>query len=406
MGYFRVKKTKDMKYLNIIALCALFCLCACERVDVTPKEEVEEDKLDLYYTAVSYDMDYDWRRDSLGGLVSRRIILFKNHQKVLAEVISALDYDATEPQKHRIMDGHLYTIHDTDFGIQINRDAEPYQSFGASESICDMLVHGGHFYTLACPVDGRDRGVRLRRDGEIIYESKEAVSMGDLYTDGQDLCFSCCEMLHSIGGGKAYKYYSVENGEAKMTDVPPTVTDVMAMRREGKVMNMIVREANISDAVWIQGRTSIIIGDSRATGIRNCSFIKKGGTLYAHAQMNMPHNDGRYWNDYFWTREKMVCNTDRQDQILSMDFNRDGGSLCFIYSPMAGKGGLGLYHQGKRSVLPDKYYQFSPYALCSTSSRVCAGLNDRDKGNTPVVIDGAQTIDMDFNGFFTHFTLD
>ena len=62
------------KVLLIVSL----LLCACELVDVGKESGAEKEKEGiLYASAIAFPEGYDWRKDSLRGMVEARVLLFR-----------------------------------------------------------------------------------------------------------------------------------------------------------------------------------------------------------------------------------------------------------------------------------------------------------------------------------------
>lgn len=399
------------KLVMLQAILLACIVCGCEIVDTKgnnqdPLPDKPLKDKDLYYSAVEYERGYDWRKDSLCGAVESRLCLYKNHQKLFSITLGPRDSDVAQADMHRIEGGNLYSFHNIGNRTAIRKNGEDFIYFDSQEYISHFVVADSVVYTLSSR-PGHEEW-RLRRNGSKVAEEENAVVIGDLYMDRGELCFAYGQILESSAGARQHRYYFVRDGQREPMNLLSTVTEVLAARRFGGVMNCLVTESNIDGVVWQQGEASFIINEDLASRGRDCSFFVAGDAIYAHAQVKTVYDDRQqFWNDYFWQpkagSDSVTDRTNVSMQILSLCPH--GKMLCYAASPRAASYPITVVHGGRKDSLDDNYRMVSPFALCCSSTRYCIGLNDAGNGYRPVVIDGQQTKEFDFNGYFTRFYL-
>ena len=167
----------------------------------------------LYLSAVRFPPDYDWRRDTLFGAVDAELVLLKDYSEILS--IPVGNVAEASADKHHILDGHLYTEHQTSSTTYIGKDGIVILSFEGREELRGLLEDGGILYTLSVPKGGD--GFKLRADGQVIYSEKSGTVYGTmsepsyrqngaLYKDNGHLCF-CFRtesMVYRIEDGLKY----------------------------------------------------------------------------------------------------------------------------------------------------------------------------------------------------------
>lgn len=399
-----------MKRIRFYCFCVLApVLCACERIDVTPTPvdpDIPQKSKDLYYCAVEYDPSYDWRRDSLGGNVDTRLLLFKNHKLQLTLSLGKESSIVGDCDMHRVIEGSLYSLHPDGGRTALRKDGIDLFFLDANEYVHDILLKDGSVFTLSST--SSDNGWRLRKDGQIVCQESSAMLMGGLYEDMGDLCFAWAQLVQSSSDSRSYRYFFNCNGENRQIEPGVGVQSLVAVRRHKSVMNILQKEANMNGLVWLQGQSSFVISQTNGHDSRDYSFVAAADQLYAHAQVNSSYDDGEnFWNDYFWLplpgSNSVTDRTSVTVQVLA--FCPDDHGLCYVCSPYAASSRLMVYHNGQKHNLDEKYLMVSPYALCCSATRYCIGLNDAQQNYRPVVIDGQQTVEHDFNGYFTRFYL-
>ncbi len=389
----------------LMILAGALSMISCEIVDYNPHNSedivIPEQRGDLYYSTVEYDPGYDWRKDTLGGMVDCKIVLYKEHEQIARIYVPAEEHQSTDCEMHNIFEGALYSIHYAGDKTVIKRDGTSNIEFDYDGPVERFIAHKGTVHSISITPGGK--GWRYRQGAKVVMESSNGHLMGDLYIDNNQVCFAYAEKLVSSGSVSAYRYHFVADGVSEQLSLLPTVTDVLAVMRVNGTMNILEKEANINWPVWLQDGASMIISVEKSSGMRDYWFCVMGEEVYVHAQAKIETQKQTAWNDCFWTWGSLDYKTLARKQITAVC--QDHHEMCFIATDNAMAGELEVVHAGKTFTLDNALIMPSPYSLCCSKSSFTVGLNDSSKKNRPVILDGADTVEMDFNGYFTHFHL-
>lgn len=389
-------------------LLALVAAASCEKVDTIinkdDKPSVPQSQ-DFYFCAVAFDPGYDWIRDSLYGNVDTQLLLFKNHKKILTLNVGRNESDVTAGDMHRLNGGNLYTFHHSGGKTKIRRNGEDLIAFDGYEYISDFLVSGDCVYTIGIP--SSNKGWNFRKDGELMASEESGTVMGNIYADMGQLCFAAAQAFRSSSNETVYRYYFYADGQKEDLDLQANVKSVHAVRRFNGAMNILQVEKNIDGLVWIQGKSSFLIDAGDGNFIRDPSFIVAADEIYAHAQVRSGYDDRtQFWNDFFWVpvpgTNAVANRTTVSTQVLGMCTDEHG--FCYALSPWAGSKKITVYMNGQKEEMSENFRMVSPFALCCNGKKFCIGLNDMENGAAPVIIDGGQVKEYDFNGYFTRLS--
>lgn len=142
----------------------------------SPEQEKKEDDPHCYFSAVEFPKGYNWKRDSAGGQVNCRIVLFRDGERKLELPVQEGGLSA-DPDMHRIAGGHLYTDYCTDGETVIGRDGEELFRYPGRESMRGFFVDAeGRIHTLGQNRSGQ--GFSYRINGEAIYFRDAGILFG------------------------------------------------------------------------------------------------------------------------------------------------------------------------------------------------------------------------------------
>lgn len=182
-----------------------------------------------YLTAFTYPDGYDWRADLDNGSVSCFITVFAETIPVLRVPVGDRHEVSSDPQRHRVIGGHLYTDWSDSSGTVIKKDGKAVVRYPEPETVVKMLVHDGKIHTLNRPE--AKEGFTYRVDGEKVLERSDAVLYPhlDLTEDGVRFCFS---RIVTESSGTVSRHYTVLDGVVEMIDIEGDVLDMKTCRGE------------------------------------------------------------------------------------------------------------------------------------------------------------------------------
>lgn len=395
-----------MKHLSKLILAPVLIISwgACTKPGINPGEQDQEkeEEHSLYYCALEYDPGYDWKKDSLGGAVDTRLVLYKDHERIAEVEISAEEHLSGSGELHRICGGALYTVHEISGYTIVRKNGEYAAGWEGRDIMEDFIMSGGELHSLSSDPGGC--GITYRINERTILREPQAYLEGGLYTDRGQVCFAYRKGPDKKASLDTDEYYVCCGGESSRVEIGAGVTQVLALRRHDGIIHMLAKEAETDGIVWSGGKLTKVISPDGCTAFRDCGFVRTGKGICAHFQGRVRNEswDGMVWNDFFWDSAGMHSRTKGSEQVVSHICGKS--DLCYATSS-TGTGKLCVTSGGSSNVLQEYYSLTSPYALCEFGGAYAMGVNNSAKNNRPVVIVGADMMEMDFNGYFTRFVL-
>ncbi len=152
------------------------------------KDTLEAPGHRLLMCGVEYPQGYDWKRDSLMGMVRGKVFL-SDLDGILMERRAGVGTDVSlDEDMHRIVDGALWEDWSTGSETVLRRDGMEVLRWDGREMVLDIAVRDSVVYVLTVPRSGG--GFILRRDGDVMARSDVYYPASPLYEDGAVLCFN------------------------------------------------------------------------------------------------------------------------------------------------------------------------------------------------------------------------
>lgn len=198
-----------------------------------------------YVTVVDYPDGYDWRSDPGGTEAACSLAVFADGVPVLRVPVGESHQTSADPQRHRVIGGHLYTDWTDGTVTVIKKDGRELFRYEAPETVARMLVQEGVVHTLNISTGG---GFVYRVDGKEVLRRDDAILFGHLDICEGRVCF-CFSRSVKEASGVVERYYSVCDGTVEMLELNGLVHDVrhyddglyaLVSKSEG-LMPMLVR---------------------------------------------------------------------------------------------------------------------------------------------------------------------
>lgn len=332
----------------------------------------------IYYSAVEVLDGYDWRRDIGFGNARGRLSLHRDGE--LVTEFETSDCAGIEPDRHHIIDGHLYTEHFSGTQTVIGRDGAEICRFDGREILKGLLQRGEDIYTLSQNCDGY--GISLRKNSETVLTKDEGRIFGDfsdpsygptgaLYEDGDKYCF--CYWNGSAAEGK--RYYRVDNGQESLIESFTAFMDAQDIKIfKGKTCVAAGYDQGRSwtgARIWMQDDWAAVSGDSSGgdgrTAVSSVYDINTGQTeLFSVSGADIYLANGVH---------------------AAVSYGRDGSikTIC----------------NGKASPMEGEWYWFSPGCAALRGGELVLALTPRDSTARPVLKVGAEIRDTGIKGYLT-----
>ena len=392
-----------MKTSAILSAAALLCI-ACVRLDPGPfgphtggnlSGDPDRDstvaatrKPSVYFTAIEIDDGYDWRRDTACGINDCRLVLYKDFEPVLTIPAGRANEVGTDPDMHRIIDGHLYTEYSTSGKSVVKKDGQVLYRADRTENLRGLAVVGSVVYTLSQKSYGG--GFTLRKDGSEVFSRTEGTILGQLHVDEGHVCFAYI-LKRDFSGAL---YYLVEDGvEKRLTTNSLDLRILDAVQKEGKI--------KMFSQVYL-GTNGTFIDNGKETRISDrLHFLIEGGLteidgwICATGRLRYElsdHSEAFLWNGALRT-------VDTEDQVFFLGNKSD--SPYIRYGSDGSFAVIGLENQVRAEDFPDRYWFFNGNCAAVCDGAFYAVLTPRKRDGYPMVVTEGRKREVKIDGYLT-----
>ena len=340
-----------------------------------------------YVTAFDYPDGYDWFSDSEKGAVKCSLAVFADGRPILKVPVGDQYCVSSDPDMHRMIEGHLYTDFATDDETVIKKDGKPFLSFGGRESVDDMLVRKDTLYTLGHRRNGE--GFAFRVNGRPVLERDTGYAFGRLTEDGDDMVFAFAEPINSAEGGQE-RYYCFMGGKVVQT----------ALREDiRKVWDIIIHVGRIFYLASLTGVSEPVIVSESSIEALSLPFQTKvvTGQLFSvgnilGTEMILSSNTGL--SSAIWLQNRILRNFDPGMTVASI-WSGEGGVSCLLN----GKSGISaVFRMGEYIPLPEGYACLGSSPIDMADGMLTVGLSSLT-GARPLIWKDGDMEELDVNGY-------
>ena len=391
-----------MKKLWMMAIVAAVVSCGIEEVSRRPEGNRDDvwtgpginaggtGREVCYITAMDYPDDYDWRADREKGSVKCSLTVFADGVPMMKVPVGDAYEVSSDPDMHRMMDGHLYTDYSTDAETVIKRDGKTILRYPGREVICGMLADGDTLYTLGHPRQGE--GFTYRKNGEIVLERSSGRTFGRLHRDEGNICFAFTEPVISEDQD-IERYYHFTDGEVVQAAVREDIR---------KVWDIFSYKGEIC---WVASVTGIDSPVLFKDGTLNAMVLFDG---YSPLTLNIIEGEDCLYVEGILTSSDLSLVTAfwfRPGHSLSFDDGYVASSSCmsgeginFTFNPGYGSGYGLIYRSGEEMPMPSGYTVMGTRCAAVYGGILHIGLSSTE-GGRPMVWKDGQTELLDISGY-------
>lgn len=338
-------------------------------------------------TAVEYPGGYDWQNGKVGSNPRCSLVVF-------ADGVPAMKFPAgdgyeisTDPDLHRMSDGHLYTFFSKNGATVVKKDGKPLYRYNGDEILEDMLIRDGDIYTLAGRASG---GFSYRKNGQPLVERYSGDLLGKMWEDGDSVCFA---FTHSVAvtDGLELRYYVSVDAEVSQVEFDKEAQKVWDLRsRKGKPVSLVSSLRWNGLTVCTEEYSRRILLPINAE-ILSCAMFDAGSQIGSECVYSYP--DGSFESG-LWVEGAEYIRFETGRSISAVLYS--DGKACCVLNPDDDEGiifdGTDLYD------MPAGYYCAGGQALAMSDGHLYVALSSR-QGDKPVVwhADKADTLNM--NGY-------
>lgn len=385
----------------------LFIIIGCDPIENGPRrsdttggtaDRITGDGMQrhLYVSGISYPEGYDWRRDTAYGHVACNIFLMRDG-KVTCQVTAGGNTGvAAAPDRHHIIDGHLYTEHTDKNQTVIQRDGKEILRYQGTESMRGMLTDNGKLLTLG--QNTRGNGFSLRRNGKILFESEDGVILGSfsdkaysasgaLYFDEGRVCFS---YFREKDGRRTWHF--VEDGE----DTPLQADGVSEIFDMRTMMGDRYAVAKLSN-----GAVPVLLSSSGKSDFSKSLRYHSAKDYRLSLSDGMVFFTGEYRNGQgteltgFWGTDGLLASIVNDCRR----FRYRDGRLEFLRTS-CGKV-ISATYEGDTSFITGEWRAMTPQCLCWAEDGPVVALTAISGNESPAIWRGGTYTEVEVNGFLT-----
>lgn len=338
----------------------------------------------VYMTVLDYPDGYDWRSDP--DPVSCSLVMFSDGIPVLRIPVGDGHQVSKDPDRHRMIGGHLYTDWSDGICTVIKKDGRELFRYQGFETIVRMLVHDGKVHSLS-KAEG-SAGFIYRVDGEVVMRHDDARVFEHLYLYGDSVGF-CFSRLVSEASGAVRRYYSVLDGCVEKVDVEGDVWD-MKMYPDG--LYVLVSDSGCPLPVLICGDVREVLEPFLGTEFRSAEFLDSD-TLCVNIRYSAPGDSSPTSLLWFGNGNWRQYLLEKTTAALCYD----GQTICMIYNHSSGV-------PGKICIDYDMFEMPSGYDVRGVNPVACGesgiqvGLTSTS-GGRPAVWTGGEVRELNVNGY-------
>ena len=347
-----------------------------------------------YMTAVEYPKGYDWRADQARETVRCSLVVYADGVPIMKIPVGA-DYKvSSDPDMHRMIDGHMYTDYTEDDQTYIKKDGSLLFSYSAAERIKGMHVQNGDIYTLGESRKGE--GFSFRRNGEVKVQRERGSLVGPLRYDGDSLSFAFYEQILNIEGG-ARRYYSVHGSvvsQVALREDILTVGDVLCDHDE---LMFLATLFGVPQPVVIVGEKMIALDMPPGASLVSASIFKQGSRIGVEGVYRSSRG-GRY--NCIWIDGTLTAIFGSQTlSCLCIDGN---GVFC-VLNPLNASFEGKMYRAGEVFDMPKGYVCLGGQSVAVIGGIMHAGISSLT-GERPLLWRDGQIDTLKINGFISHIS--
>lgn len=331
-----------------------------------------------YITCFDYPCGYDWRTDPQKGSVKCSLVVFADGLPMMKIPVGDAYEVSSDPDMHRMIEGHLYTDYCTDSETVIKKDGKTVLHYPGREMICGMIVDSDTVYTLAHPRQGD--GFTYRKNGKIILERSSGRTFGRLYCDGGSICFAFTEPVLSAGE-EIERYYHCMDGHITQTalrDDVRKVWDIMSYKGE---------------VCYIASLTGVEKPVLFYDGIMNALVMPEDSEPLSFRMMAA--EKPIFWEGLFITSDHTIasalwlrpgyCVSFEEGMVANSCFVA-GDGICCAFNPAA-LGGV-IYRAGEEFIMPAGYATMGARCGAMANGIFYLGLSSQEGGCPKIWKDG------------------
>ncbi len=223
-----------------------------------------------FVTVLEYPDGYDWRADPEPEEGRCSLAVYADCVPIKRIPAGKGTEIPLEIDRHRLIDGHVYTDFAAGGGTVIRKDGKELLRWEGSELVTDMLCVDDALHTVSVPVDGS--GFRYRVNGRPVVQRDDGHCFGHMrcFNDTVSFCFSQPSRSSSR---LPDDFYVSANGKVSKAVLPDPVVKVWDMMvHEGETCIIVTEDGVQKGPKMLQGEMKWQVNHMLFTEIVSCRF--------------------------------------------------------------------------------------------------------------------------------------
>ena len=349
-----------------------------------------------YMTAVDYAKGYDWKADVAKETVRCSLVVYSDGVPAMKVPVGE-DYEiSSEPDMHRIVDGHLYTDYSISGETIIKKNGTFLFSYPGEEYISELRVIDDDVYTLGEARSGE--GFSFRKNGTTkVFRGKGGL-IGALKSYGDSLNFTFCEEIRNAGGS-IRRYYSVYGSKVSQIALRDDIVCVWDAMQFQDAVIYLASLTGISQPVIVAGDNLTALNMPKDADMISCSMFHAGDKLGVEGLYKT--SDGARCSAIWLNGE---CVETFEGLTISALCTEGGGVFCVLNPPSPSSSGV-IYRAGETYEMPQGYACIGSQSIAVAGGIMYVGLSSQT-GESPLLWKDGQTVSINVNGYISSLVCD
>lgn len=338
-------------------------------------------------TGMEYPGGYDWTGNGSDTQSRCSLVVFADGVPAMRIPVGDGYEVSPDPEMHRMYDGNIYTFFSKDGNAVVKRNGKPFFRYEGDEVLSDMLVHEGDVHTLTRKRSG---GFAYRKNGAALVERYSGDTFGQLWEDGDSVCFAFCQPV-AVQGGMIDRYYLSVNSTVTQVTYESDVVKVWDIRsRHGLPVSLLtsLRYGSVMLCKPDGNRAILLPFSAEMMACRMFDADNKTGVECVYSYGDGTSESG-LWID---GAEYIRFETGRS--IYSFRYS-DGHAYC-VLNPENDAGMM--FDAGELVEMPMGYHCIGSGSLCVHKGEMYVALSS-DSGERPVIWHDGGLDTLRMNGY-------
>ncbi|MBR0083476.1 MAG: hypothetical protein IJP93_05275 [Bacteroidales bacterium] len=223
----------------------------------------------FYVSAVCFNQDYEWQRDTAFGAVACTLKVFKGAIPLHIIPAGPECRISASPHRNHLMGGSLFSEYADSKGTVIKQDGREIASWPERESLLGLLVKDGVLHTVGA--DYRSRGFCYRIGGKVVLK----VEIGQVFGSFNKDTYGPSGALYVDRGSVCFAYSAPLNGQRTAFIVKDGTAEPVASGATTEYL----------DVKQIDGTVALLYNESGRSWLKYGNYmpdISCGGRRYWH----------------------------------------------------------------------------------------------------------------------------